>query len=172
MTDILPQNFPRIAAQSRRQMKDVELTALLLLLLEEGPRSYSQSDLDKAFSDRDTEWDRKAETEECFRSALQYIRAILATPKGDEVSGSRLRNQADFYSLVGAISSLHREQSLPNPDVAADRLIGFVTSVEDEALRNAREELAAYYEAARSASNDRGPRELRINQIKKVIKGG
>lgn len=43
--------FPRIIDQSRRQMKDVELTAQLLLLVEAGqPRGYSQDELDAAFA--------------------------------------------------------------------------------------------------------------------------
>lgn len=171
MTSVLPQNFPRIAAQSRRQMKDVELTALLLLSLEEGPRGYSQSDLDKAFSDRDTEWDDKENVEARFRETVQYINALLRTPRGDEIAGSRLRNQADFYSFFGAVSALQRHGALPKPDVSVERLIAFVEAVEDENLRNADEGLASYYDAARSASNDRGPRELRINFIKKILAG-
>lgn len=171
MTNMLPQNFPRIAAQSRRQMKDVELTALLLLLLEEGPRGYSQSDLDKAFSDRDTEWERKADIEGEFRATLNYMQEIIKSPRGSEVVGSRLRNQADFYSLFGAIASLHGDDQLPAPDLAAERLVEFVSAVDDEARRNAANDLATYYEAARSASNDKGPREFRVNHIKRVIAG-
>jgi hypothetical protein len=50
MTKQLPENFPRFDSQSRKQMKDVELVASLLLLIEEGVSGYSQDDLDKAFS--------------------------------------------------------------------------------------------------------------------------
>ena len=42
LSNELPQNFPRFHPKSRRQMKDVEFTAQLLLLLEQGPKSYSQ----------------------------------------------------------------------------------------------------------------------------------
>jgi uncharacterized protein with ParB-like and HNH nuclease domain len=43
----LGDNFPNIQPQQKRQMKDVELTASLLLLLEEGPQGYSASQLDE-----------------------------------------------------------------------------------------------------------------------------
>jgi hypothetical protein len=46
MTKELGESFPRIAVSSRRQMKDVELVAHLLLLLESGPKGYSTTDLD------------------------------------------------------------------------------------------------------------------------------
>ena len=41
----LPANFPRIAPPSKRQMKDTEFTAELLLLLEVGSRNFSQDEL-------------------------------------------------------------------------------------------------------------------------------
>lgn len=56
MTDILPDKFPSMATQSRRQMKDLEMVGNLLLLIEEGARSYSQDQLDAAYSDRDEGW--------------------------------------------------------------------------------------------------------------------
>ena len=46
MTDLfyseLRDNVPRITSQARKQMKDVEFVAQLLLLIEEGPKGYSQ----------------------------------------------------------------------------------------------------------------------------------
>jgi hypothetical protein len=171
MTAQLPANFPRIAAQSRRQMKDVELTAQLLLLLEEGPRGYSQDDLDKAFSDRDEEWEEKAEIEDRFRQTINYIKSLISADRGGELTGSRMRNQADFYSLFGAIAALHQDNSLPPPDVAVGRLLEFVAAVENDARRDQEEELYTYYEAARSASSDKGSRETRIESIRKVLTG-
>ena len=52
MSKALPENFPRLESQSRKQMKDVELVANLLLSLEEGIKGYSQDELDVAFSDQ------------------------------------------------------------------------------------------------------------------------
>lgn len=171
MIEALPKNFPRIASQSRRQMKDVELTALLLLLIEEGPRGYSQADLDRAFSERDSEWDTKEEVESSFRESIGYLKCIIKTPEGEEIADSRLRNQADFYSLFGAICTLQKDGRMPKPEETAARLISFINSVDDEQVRNQDDSLAKYYEAARSASNDKGPREYRINYIAKIIAG-
>jgi uncharacterized protein with ParB-like and HNH nuclease domain len=46
-------SFPNIAAQSRRQMKDSEFVAQLLLFMEKGVASLSQDALDEAYSERE-----------------------------------------------------------------------------------------------------------------------
>jgi hypothetical protein len=56
VADDLPSGVPHIAKTSLRQMKDVELVAQLVLLMEDGPQSFSQDDLDQAYSDRDEAW--------------------------------------------------------------------------------------------------------------------
>lgn len=104
MVKELPPTFPRIATQSVRQMKNVELVALLLLLAEEGVKSYSQNDLDAAFSDRDVDWVEKDRVERCFRATISLIGNIVSINR-ELLGNSRLRNQADFYSLFGAIAS-------------------------------------------------------------------
>jgi hypothetical protein len=97
MVDWMPKNFPRFASQSRNQMKDVEFVSLLMLLLEEGPRSYSQEGLDQAFTDRDASWDARIDVENAFRETSQSIKAIIeSSESAKELVGSRLRNQADY----------------------------------------------------------------------------
>jgi hypothetical protein len=167
----LPPNFPRIAAQSKRQMKDVEVVSLLLLLIEEGPRGYSQADLDKAFSDRDDEWEARVSVEAKFREIVNYLRDVTRIPGSDVILNSRLRNQTDFYSLVGAMDALRDGQTLPPPNVTVQRLTEFAEKIEDEAHRAAEPRLKDYYEAARSASNDRTPRETRIRILTDIIRG-
>ena len=66
MVKILPESFPRIESQSRKQMKDVELVANLLFFFEEGVRGYSQDELDQAFSERDSEWENAEAIREQF----------------------------------------------------------------------------------------------------------
>ncbi len=61
-------NFPNLNATSKKQMKDVEIVAQLLLFLEEGAKSYSADYLDRAFTDRDSEWEEKDEIESEFRN--------------------------------------------------------------------------------------------------------
>lgn len=57
MKTLFDRSFPRIVDSSRRQMKDVEFAANLILLVERGPDSTSQDDLDKVYADRDEDWE-------------------------------------------------------------------------------------------------------------------
>jgi hypothetical protein len=165
---VLPPNFPRFAAQSRKQMKDVELTALLLLSLEEGPRGYSQDDLDKAFSDRDDAWESRVECDNRYRDAIGYIARLV--DQDDQLLNSRLKNQADFYSLFGAIDSLHQDGTLGSVEHTGDVLTRFLARVDQTPEREADADLAAYFDAARSASNDRGPRETRLRYLRSILR--
>lgn len=164
---VLPQNFPRFAAQSKKQMKDVEFTAILLLLLEEGPRGYSQDDLDKAFSERDTEWEKRADCDARYRAAISFIADVLAVD--EDLAGTRIRNQADFYGLFGAIDSLHHDRKLRTAADTATILRAFVDRVELPEERESDTALAGYFDAARSASNDKGPRETRVRYMRSIL---
>ena len=161
--------FPNIASQQRRQMKDVELTANLLLLLERGPQGYSAAQLDEEFSERDEEWPQGDEVIDRFDKSLQGVKALLATATGGQLRNSRLRNQADFYSLFGALANLPDSSDWER---AARALKAFIEVVNDDDARVADETANRYYEATRSASNDAGPRKLRIDTLRRVIEEG
>ena len=165
----LPQNFPRFDPQSRRQMKDVEFTAQLLLLLELGPKGYSQDDLDTAFTDRDPTWENKNKIESLFNRIVEILKTAIETPDGSYLTRTRLRNQADFYSLFGAIGILLQENKLPSIENILKNLQKFIETVEDADLRSSDEKAKEYYEAARGASTDTGPRKMRIEIIKSII---
>ncbi len=165
----LGENFPNIASQQKRQMKDVELVANLLLLLELGPQGYSASQLDEEFSKRDDEWASGDDVLSRFDATLQRLKRLLVSSAGLFLRGSRLRNQADFYSLFGAVASLPDNTNWEQVGAA---LKAFIEKVSDDAARPADEVALAYYEAARSASNDAGPRKSRINILLKVIQEG
>ncbi|MBN9523947.1 DUF262 domain-containing protein [bacterium] len=168
----LGKNFPRITETSRNQMKDVEVAATLLLLLEEGPKGHSTTSMDEAFSNRDEEWEQETVVVDEFRSTVEHISSILANHNGEWLASSRLRNQADFYSFFGAVAELSREKTLPPPDRSAARLRVFLENfVETPVQRAAVEAASDYYDAARSASNDHGPRRKRISILKRVLKG-
>jgi hypothetical protein len=164
----LPPGFPSIISRSLKQMKDVEITATLLLLLDDGVRGYSQADLDKAFSDRDLAWEAKEAIEEQFKDTIRKIKAIVELG-GDDIARSRLKNQADFYSLFGAVAGLETTQLVPTNVVP--RLKHFLEVVDNDASRDFMEEAKEYFDAARSASNDAGPRTTRINIMKQVLTG-
>jgi hypothetical protein len=110
----LPEGFPNIAVQSRRQMKDDEFTAHLLLMLESGPKGYSADELDEAFSDRDEGWENKAAIVARFERVLDVLRCSLATQEGQQLPRTRLRNQADFYSFFGAVDRVLVAGALPD----------------------------------------------------------
>ncbi len=168
--DDLPQGFPRIAPSSRRQMKDIEVAAQLLLLTEVGPLSFSQDDLDQAYSDRDGTWEEKSRVERQLRKALERIGEIAEEPTGN-LAASRMQNQADFFSLVGAVLELLDEKDETPPAEAAARLINFMDAVSDEDMRQKRPSARRYYDAARSASNDLKQRNTRIGIIRDVMVG-
>ncbi len=165
-------SMPRIAEQSRKQMKDVEFFATLLLFLEEGPKSYSVLDLDKAFSDRDSGWEKRNEVLDEFRSNIDVISNIVGCPEGQSLLRTRLRNQTDFFSLFAAVAELRREELLPNDlSVVAQNLKAFAELLEDDDRRSNQSEAMRYYNAARSASNDQKNRLIRISSMRKAIRG-
>ena len=168
----LPDGFPRIAPQSRRQMKDVENVATLLLFCEQGERSLSQADLDQAFSIRDDEWIDEAATIAKFNSAIAYIADLCSGDDPNAIVSSRLRNQADIYSLFGAIVELFGTNMLPPIENGRSHItdwLGELARAEDQGAREGPE--AGYLRAARSASNDPTPRRTRIDRVKAVLRG-
>lgn len=173
----LPPAFPRIVEASRRQMKDVEFVAQLALLVERGPTSTGQDELDRVYATRDDEWDDQAVVTDRFRAVLQYV-ATLISVEGPDLVSTRLRNQVDFYALFGAVTA-QVDAGLPSPDDAANRLRAFVdrVGIDDEESEGEHEPEEAdavarrYYEAARSAANDPGQRLTRIRILQQVING-
>ena len=161
-------DVPRIVGPSRQQMKDVEFIADLLLLLEEGPRGRSIADLDQAFSDRDEEWDNETAIERRFRSTFELLNKIF-TEGG--LRASRLRNQADYYSVFGAVASILADSGDIDSALAASRLNAFVAAVDNVERRDADSVLSEYYVATRSASNDTGPRKSRMDLLRRVLLG-
>lgn len=185
MSRILPENFPRIESQSRKQMKDVELVANLLLLLEgfvRGEskeelgeiRGYSQDELDAAFSERDTEWDYSTSVSASFHDVIKIVRdiVILPEPSGWPLYKTRLRNQADFYSLFGAVAAIQKSGAASDPpEYLAARLGNFIETVEHEEQRNGSKRANEYLTAARSNSNDAGSRRTRVRIVRDVLAG-
>lgn len=163
----LPKDFPRIAPSSKRQMKDVEFVAQLLLLTESGIETYSQDDLEKAYSARDEEWEDASRVESEYRAVLGHL--TNWAPRILEGDARRLRNQADFYSLYGATLERVRAGDDLKPDAVVAGLEVFMKLVSDEALRQEVKDAKRYYEAARSASNDVAQRRDRIAILAQVI---
>ncbi|MBA1260295.1 DUF262 domain-containing protein [Pseudomonas oryzihabitans] len=162
-------DFPKITGQSRKQMKDVEFVSHLMLFLEIGAKGHSTQTLDEAFSERDSEWEDKETIESYFRSATEQIVGLCNSSAGKELTRTRFKNQADFYSLFAAVHELVQEGKEINKELACNTLIDFAYAVEDEEKRKESESINDYYNAARSASNDSGPRLTRIRIIKELL---
>lgn len=165
----LPSGLPNFAKQSKKQMKDIEYVSQLMLLIEEGVRSYSQVDLDIAYSERDENWENSVEVIFKFRSAIDQISSISAHQRGPELLRTRVKNQADFYSFFGAISNLISGGSNFDINEKIDILTEFFQAVDQEERRADMNFLKDYYNDARSASNDAGPRRRRIETIQRLL---
>jgi len=167
----LPQGVPNISPQSRKQMKDDEFIAQLLLLIEEGPKKDSQEDLDKAFAVRDQNWERMDDTVLRFQDIIDYLVQLSKTDRGSAVLRSRLRNQDDFFSLFGAINDLIENNKISEVEDPITKLENFVRIVDDPEKRSAMKAANNYYEATRSASNDTEQRSRRISILQAVLLG-
>src|SRR5258707_11394302 len=126
-------------------MKDDEFVAQLLLLIEEGPKSYSQDDLDTAFAQRDQNWEDKDTTTAHFQEIIDYI----AHWGNSTIFKSRLRNQADFFSLFGAINEIINAERLLEIKNRVSELEDFMKTVDDRDMRSKRPLASDYYNATR-----------------------
>lgn len=169
MFDNLNSSFPRIASQSKKQMKDVELIAQLLLLLEDGPKGYNSNELDKAFSDRDYDWEEQEEVNELFGHVTQCLKSLLGHNEENSIAKTRFRNQADFYTLFGAVAGLISDNVLPKIDVLYGKLISFSNAVDSDDERKKDKQLEVYYGHTRTASNRTTARKERINILQEYI---
>lgn len=165
------ENFPRIDPRSKQQMKDVEVVAQLLLFLEEGAKSYNQEYLEKAFSDRDIAWDNKDSIENEFRLVIKYIKDILELSPNLNLTKTRLREQADFYSLFGAIAELKRENQLKISEEIGKNICNFLEIVTNKEERSKHKDALEYYNTVTSSFTDSGQRKKRIEIMKSVIQG-
>ena len=169
MSNILPVNFPVINQRSKKQMKDIEFTSQLVLFLEEGIKSYSQIDLDKSYAERDEIWENKDEISTEFKYNIECINKILCSDTENRLAKSRLKNQSDFYSLFVAVVELNRNEKMEDIYDTRDRLIKFINLLDNEDERKFNTDIQTYYEAARSASNDPGPRKTRAQIVRNII---
>ncbi|NHF60171.1 DUF262 domain-containing protein [Flavobacteriaceae bacterium TP-CH-4] len=163
--ETLPNGFPQIAGQSIKQMKDIEFISQILLLIEDGPQGYSSNELDIAFSDREDEWLESISVIREFRSAINRINSILEIDDDASLQRSRLRNQADFYTLVGVVKRISDENIEITNNQIYERLEEFNNIISSEEQREAEgnEAINQYYGFARAASNSTRARREREN---------
>lgn len=179
MFEYLGGNFPTIDRRAKNQMKDVEMVAQLLLLLEEGVKSYNQEYLDNSFSDRDIDWENKENIENEFRHTIENIKKILELSQYLNLSKTRLKNQTDFYSLFGAVAELNGENKLNVTKEIGERINNFLEVVEGEQIKNKpinsltdyQKNALEYSQSVKQSPTDSGARKTRIRIMKSVIQG-
>lgn len=169
LNELFKNSLPRIAQQSRKQMKDVELTAQLMLLIEEGPKGYNSEELDKAFSDRDAEWEQKETVSRIFVDTTSIINEVTEHDQTNTIKNSRFANQADFYSLFGAIALNRKENINTSIDIYMAKLIAFLSDIENDEIKGSHQNLETYYQHARVASNRTTARKERISILRNYI---
>lgn len=169
--DTLPRGFPNVTAQSLRQMKDVELTAELFLLLEEGLKGHSQSDLDDAFAARDTEWEQCNQVTQRFHDIVLLLNDLVTSEAGMALEKSRFRNLGDFLCLFGAVDKLTRQGWYCAVPETYNRLMRFVNALDNAKKRREVPQLQQYYDATRGAANDFGTRRDRMVVLELVLQG-
>lgn len=159
MSETLPNSIPRITRRSINQMKDVEYTSSLFLLIEEGANTYLQEDLDRAYSNRDIIWDKKDFVIERFKGITQIIKNLISC-NNHLLLNSRIKNQADLYAIYGAINKLY--ESKLNLEGTSNKINDFYSLVDNETEDvNAKK----YYDTIRSNTNFGSVRQLRIELI-------
>ena len=168
MFEELPQYFPQIAKKSVSQMKDVEFISQILLRLESEPKGYDTDELDEAFGSRDECWEKKEEVTERFKGAIRIIKDVIKNDKENIITRSRFKNQADFYTLIGAIDSLVQENSLPKNEIIKGNLIKFI---EYEPFEGVEKDILDYFDFVKAASNRTLARKERERILKRIIKG-
>lgn len=169
INDKFNNSIPRIAVQSRKQMKDVELIAQILLMIEEGPKGYNSFELDIAFDNRDKEWEEMENVKSLFLSTIEILAQILNLDDENIIKYSRLSNQADYYSLIGAISENIKNGINITPQIYLEKLKVFINLIDNEAVRSESPEIESYYQNARVATNRTSARKERVTILNNFI---
>ncbi len=173
MFNAMENNLLTIPAQRIKQMRDVEFVSQLLLINEDGYRGYSSTELDMAFADKDSFWEKKNDSIKKFQTTINTINDMLQDIDSEklQILRERFKNQADFYSLFGAIQELMSLGTLPPINDTVDRLVKFIEIISDNNRRSMNQSALQYYNHARTASNRTLARKERNEILKNVILG-
>lgn len=152
-----------VTKQAASRMKNDELVAEILILLNEGPQDKKGSVNLYYDSFRD-----EFEPTDALKGELLHILGIIEAAISN-LKTSPLRKPANIYALVGAISEIRAEEmNLPSAHVLGQRL----TELTEEMARveDKRTNRAANYLSAQSRQTDNiRPRRARIDILRRVI---
>lgn len=152
-----------ISSGGQARMKNDELSAELIILMNEGPQDKKES-VDLYYSDSEGA-ENLGDLEQSLIDLLDRVAKILP-----DLGGTIYRKPANFYALIGALIEIEEDSSgqMPGDDVAGGRLRDFSEEVSsDEEMRSA---TAQRYWVAQSRQTDNiRPRRTRIDILKSVL---
>lgn len=152
-----------VTKQAANRMKNDELVAEILILLNEGPQDKKGSV--NLYYDSFRE---EFEAADLLKSELLHVISVIEAALPN-LKSSPLRRPANIYALVGALSEARAEEiDLPSPQVLGERLNELTEEMaRDEERRTHR---AANYLSAQSRQTDNiRPRRARIDILRKVM---
>lgn len=145
----------------RRRMLDVEYVSELYIIGVRGIQD-GKDYLDTVYAEFDEEVEDESKGDRLFRRTRELLEGIDAKW---QISGTRFRNVADFYSLWASVVFLLQDEVKLSPSRCASRLEIFQTEVDAGRTVRARD----YLLAARQGSNKSANRELRAKMIEAVL---
>lgn len=157
-------DFRVVTPNAKRRMKNDELVAELLILLNEGPQDKKES-VDFYYQEFVESFVDGEDLEEELSSILDYLASSYP-----ELAKSPLRKPANIYALVGALSEMKAEgENWPLAAEIASRLDDFSRDLSGAENRSDR---ATDYFLAQSRQTDNiRPRRTRIDILRSVISG-
>ncbi len=161
--DVFWEEIGLVTPARRRRMLDVEYISELYIVTARGIED-GKDYLDEVYAEMDVEIDNEREIDGRFRRTRRYVEELNSILP---LASTRFRNVADFYSLWAAIGRLLAGSILPEAQISALRLEGFL----DEIQVGKRERAQRYVLAARQGSNKASNRELRATTLADVIQG-
>jgi hypothetical protein len=146
----------------RRRMLDVEYVSELYIIGIKGIQD-GKDYLDVVYAEFDEEIDHERRADRLFRGTREFLERI---DEKWQISGTRFRNVADFYSLWAAILKL-MDDGVPISSRGVGRLKAFHAEIEAGQTTRARD----YLLAARQGSNKAANREVRAKMLEDVLRG-
>lgn len=157
-------SFGVVSEQGKARMKNDELVAELLILLNEGPQDKKDS-VDLYYETSKEQFPEADELRDALGQFLEMLEKAFP-----ELRKSVLRRPANIYALVGALAELREVDELPGVSEVGSRLRRFSDDLERS--QDERSQRAERYFVAQSRQTDNiRPRRTRIEILRQVIRG-
>lgn len=166
MSEVFSETIPKFTRSAINKMKDVEYIVQLILMVEDGIKGYLPHELDTEFNNRDLDWDKSRATISTFKKTINKIQKISMI--NSDILRTRLKNQADFYGIFGALLNITDEDFKENEIYT--KLTNFYQVVDNETVREEDENAKKYFVTVRTNTNKTTVRIDRIKLLTDLIK--